>query len=486
MKYINKIEINYFRSIHKIVIKDLSDVNIFTGMNDVGKSNVLKALNLFFNNETESGIPFNFQDDFNLKRLTEVRKTVKGRQFIQIKITFIREKTIYEKTLPKKFTVSKIWYRDSRTPVTTDDIENQLQQEGKKYNDKSKSSLTRFLNKIKYYYVPAIKDEQIFQKVLSELRDTIYDKKLLYNVDINKSLNSLYDKVSNSAESLNDEYFKATNIKTVLASPKNIAELFRTLNVDTKLDDNTIKLDKRGDGIRVRYLPSILNYIASNSNNICIWGFEEPENSLEFNFAYKMAESFINDYSKNSEILLTTHSPAFISFKDKNNVQLFRCFNSDGTKILLDKEANELPEISEELGYSVLMQEYYDKYINERKIRIENNESLEKLKLEIERSQKTVLLTEGKTDVILLKTAWGKLYDIECPFEIKSCDIYSDEHEFSAAGCDMLAYSLRTCRFDNNHKIIGLFDRDEDGLKSYKLDKNFIEKKIDTNAMLII
>ena len=40
-------------------------MNIFVGMNDVGKSNVLKALNLFFNGQTDYNVDFDFKKDFS-------------------------------------------------------------------------------------------------------------------------------------------------------------------------------------------------------------------------------------------------------------------------------------------------------------------------------------------------------------------------------------------------------------------------------------
>lgn len=45
--HIKRIYIKNFRSIKSTLI-DLENINIFYGLNDVGKSNVLKALNLFF------------------------------------------------------------------------------------------------------------------------------------------------------------------------------------------------------------------------------------------------------------------------------------------------------------------------------------------------------------------------------------------------------------------------------------------------------
>lgn len=70
-----------------------------------------------------------------------------------------------------------------------------------------------------------------------------------------------------------------------------------------------VRFSERGDGIQVRYIPSILNFILGSVAKICIWGYEEPENSLEYNLALQMADNFKN-YIYNNQIFLTTHSPA--------------------------------------------------------------------------------------------------------------------------------------------------------------------------------
>lgn len=53
------IRIKNFRSIRNAYI-NLDRMNIFVGLNDVGKSNILKALNLFFNNNTDYDTKFDF------------------------------------------------------------------------------------------------------------------------------------------------------------------------------------------------------------------------------------------------------------------------------------------------------------------------------------------------------------------------------------------------------------------------------------------
>ncbi len=44
---IEKIEIQYFRSIYRTTLTKVESINVLTGKNDVGKSNILKALNFF-------------------------------------------------------------------------------------------------------------------------------------------------------------------------------------------------------------------------------------------------------------------------------------------------------------------------------------------------------------------------------------------------------------------------------------------------------
>ena len=66
---IERIEIQYFRSIYKVLISKTQRLNVFTGKNDVGKSNVLKALNLFFNNCVQSDGDYTFENNYNFKRL---------------------------------------------------------------------------------------------------------------------------------------------------------------------------------------------------------------------------------------------------------------------------------------------------------------------------------------------------------------------------------------------------------------------------------
>lgn len=62
--FIERVKIRNFRSIVDAEI-DLADMTIFLGANDAGKSNFLRALNLFFNGMPDGSGPFTFAEDFS-------------------------------------------------------------------------------------------------------------------------------------------------------------------------------------------------------------------------------------------------------------------------------------------------------------------------------------------------------------------------------------------------------------------------------------
>jgi predicted ATP-dependent endonuclease of OLD family len=103
-------------------LKQCSQLNVLSGRNDVGKSNVLRALNLFFNGNTDWQTPLDFAKDFSLTRLNQVRKeSVKGKQYIHIAIEFERPNN-FKGSLPDRFIVKRNWYRDQSQYNQTDNI----------------------------------------------------------------------------------------------------------------------------------------------------------------------------------------------------------------------------------------------------------------------------------------------------------------------------------------------------------------------------
>ncbi len=152
---ITKIEIISFRSIEKISIP-VKEINIFSGSNDIGKSNILKAINLFFNNQTDFLKSLKFDDDYNKVSRAKAQRSTKMKQLIKIRI-YIKPPASY-KTLSGEKNLF---------------IERQFDRDGERFerysteNSQKKASLKRIINKIKYVYIPALKGEDVLQYLLS-------------------------------------------------------------------------------------------------------------------------------------------------------------------------------------------------------------------------------------------------------------------------------------------------------------------------------
>lgn len=451
MSKITSIEIKYFRSIYRVKLNNIHNLNIITGKNDVGKSNILRALNLFFNNCIKEDGDFVFYDNYNLRRLNEVR-SIKAKQTISISITFDRGEK-YRNTLPRTFAVTKTWNRDSEQPTVTDNLRTALRNEGRKYTDRSAASLTRFLNGLVYIYIPAIKDNLIFDNMIRTLQEKVYVEKFERNEDVSSLINRLNTEVSLTTEALSKEFYAATDIRSDISIPSKISDLYKSLKITTQSKDGEILLDNRGDGVRVRYIPSIINYIAINSKQHYIWGFEEPENSLEFNLARKMAHDFQNIYSKQSDIFVTTHNPAFVDLGNSVNVGGFRCFYENGTKIANFNDAVNLPNLDEELGYAQILENQYREFEKVVQERTELSKRVETLSIQVGDMERPILITEGKTDWKHLKAAMKSL-------GIDDIDITIREYEENLGDIALKGILNKCAMISPKSKIIGMFDRD--------------------------
>lgn len=478
MKFIDKVEIQYYRSLKNVSINKLSDVNVFSGRNDVGKSSVLRALDLFFNK------PFlDFQNNYNKERLDEVKKnTVKGKQFIKIKVTFNNPGNY--KTLPSKFYVTKSWDREGNLILPfKDNIELQHRKGkiGSTSVNKSKTSLTKFLNRIRYIYVPAGKDDHFFSNLLRILQNSLFTGGISSSTaQINDVAEKFNIELGKLTKDLNDTFFQIAGIKSSLTFPTNVNELFERLIIDTKSGEHDIPLRLRGDGIRMRYIPTILNYISENSKKFDIWGFDEPENSCEHSLEKELAELFANEYSKNSQIFVASHSFNFISLEGEN-VRKFRVFQEESnlnSRIIEINKANQ-NELQNELGFLEINERLADLY---NELIIEKNE-IDDLKEMNETLKLPILLFEGPSDNIHFESNFKKLYSTVLSSKfIVSKHVFRDDGSTFGAGAQKLNEYLcnHIARLASDNKIIGIFDFDEQGINEFKaLKKSSLYEFVD-------
>ena len=455
MKIIESVTIRYFRSIYTMILSPCEDLTVITGKNDVGKSNVLKALNLFFCNQSDYLNNFSFADDYSIIRKEEVRKdTIRGQQFISISVRFIRGDRM-PNSLPPTFTVTKRWDMHSQDSKMTSDVHQRMmayaQKNGLKYSERTTTtSLSTFLNRIKYVYIPAIKDDRVFTETLNILQQSLFDSKnrAILDAPIGEANKAVQAVIGD----LQTDFEKATGISNYIQLPNTLNYTNGLLQVNTQTTGGSVTIDKRGDGIRTHYIPKILNYVASRSKNVYIWGFEEPENSYEYRRCIQVAKEFETQYCKGSQIFITSHSPAFFGeLPEKKAIVRVDCIDGK-TAITKTKDG-----LDEELGYIELYRSFAEK-IKEleeesRKKEIQISRLKEKLRL----TSIPIVLTEGKTDTSLLKLAIKKLGIVEFEgWDIQP--IISGETNNNTA---LLRFLLDlSTNMTPSIPIVGMFDRD--------------------------
>ncbi len=482
MKIIEKIEIKSFRSFgnrkkSKTHILKIKDLNIFSGSNDSGKSNILRALNLFFNKRTNLEDFLDFNNDFFQREYAD-SDDIKE-ELITIKITFWNEKNkginAKNKTytrLPERFWVSRKWLKTSEFSSfqQADGVHTAFKTEKKtnwedfyetdkktlKSNVQANLSkqLTGFLDSIQYHYVPAIKDKNYFSHLYGELQQTLLKEK---NSDVNKHKGAFQDAIQKSTKELMDEFKKVINNEKISISAAfelpDLINLFRTLNVQT----NQVNLQYRGDGIQAKLIPEILNFIAlkelemkpsklrkgEKTKKYFIWGFEEPENSYEYRNAQLLANKFRDIFAKSVQIFLTTHSFNFLSIEGEN-VSTYRVWKDDAiesSKITRIKktgngqfgfEGNDFDEdterLNEELGVFQLNQDLENLYKEVESKRKDLVGEEKKLKETVLEATKPIIISEGKNKVFLEKAKSFFSPELEC--EIFNQQEFGDKEMF--------------------------------------------------------
>ncbi|OEZ46309.1 DNA replication and repair protein RecF [Janthinobacterium sp. MP5059B] len=405
MRLIEGVEIAYFRSIYKFQLNDCSDVNILFGRNDSGKSNVLRALNLFFDGKTNPLQSFDFPRDFCHARLSEAQAAADIRKFVYVKIWF-RTPANWRASLGDSFWVKKQW---SITTGGNAQFSTSVQN--------NQTYLTRFLNKVRFHYIPAIKDRKIFEQLQAEIYKVISK-----NAEFDGSFAGFTKSLQQRTEELSSGLLERLGIVSAVSTPDDLTDLFRSLDfVTTSETGDSYSLTlQRGDGVQVRHIPPILAFLSDNSvEDYHIWGFEEPENSLELVNAIKEAETFrLFGAQKNKQIFLTSHSPAFFSL-DGLDIRRFYVSRSEErgqrltSKIQKIDFATGFPgDLMGETPHLPVISEYLRAAHEDIQRHAAARELLEG---KIAEQAVPIVFVEGDSDKIIFEKAWSVLMQTPLP-----------------------------------------------------------------------
>ncbi|WP_196488711.1 ATP-dependent nuclease [Burkholderia multivorans] len=302
------IKIKNFRSLRDLSMQTKA-LTVLVGSNDEGKSNVLRALDLFFNHDRPTAVPLLWERDF-----CAFAPKVKGRAAeIEIALTF---------KLPDNYSLGErvVWTKKWRQQgIHLDEILTES-----KSSLPGRSRADSFLRAMRYDYVPAVKGEDYFQRLLAAVYDmldaTVRDS-------IRAAATGFTENISGHTRTILSELESRIGLKSEIQLPTDLRTLFSELEFRSQRQEYFVNLSQRGDGLKVRHIPIILRWLAEQANHLAskgrprvvsLWGYEEPENNLEIKRAFDLAKEFL-DTSATIPTLITTHSPVFYTaFKDAN------------------------------------------------------------------------------------------------------------------------------------------------------------------------
>ncbi len=250
MKLLTKVQIEGFRSIRSVEIEPLADFTSFAGLNNSGKSNVLRALNAFFNDETDPGQPVNVDADYFRPDLRKKKK----RKRIRVSVTFqlpsnfkFRRGLEGVKSLLGNgpFTISKEWSRNNPLPTFV-------------LNDKTldlgdRQKVAQFLQLIKYRYIPnRVLPTELIRNEHQSLRGVLVRRLAKSAKGDSKAFDAIRDISMRMIESLNERFRQACPEQgTVpLATPTSWNDLVFAFGYRLVRNNVEIKDTEQGSGIQ--------------------------------------------------------------------------------------------------------------------------------------------------------------------------------------------------------------------------------------------
>jgi len=399
-RLIRKVEINYLRSLYHANIQDPSDINLLFGRNDSGKSNFLRGLNLFFNNATAPDQDVDFAIDFSDIRKEEAR-VAKGKQFISVRVDF-NVPLNFQKSLGNTVSIKRQWniFGDMNETIP------------KHLTRPQKIQLTKLINQIDYTYIPAIKDNYVFGDLIERMYEAAATSTALQS-----SVSGFVDAIRSETKGLSEQISKSLGTGSELAAPSRLGEIFRTLDFSLGEGGHSLLLQK-GDGIKARHLPELLRFVNENETGkkFFIWGFEEPENSLDLAAAEQEFQTFAQMGARqDTQIFITSHSPVFylaeVETRHRCSIKRYFVSRQDrGTKardVVPPEAIREVPDINsadEVMREAGLMQLPFlaRELAAYKKSEEELQEKLEAARKAVSHDKATIFV-EGESDKIVLQ-----------------------------------------------------------------------------------
>lgn len=358
---ITNVQIQRYRAFDKKVEVPISHLTVVTGPNNLGKSTVLSALELFFSAIEPRAVrrsirdkQYNYENDYPKRYAgksgrrwpTEIRVNMELDESDVIAIALNTDKK------PPNVLDIRVEYQwverlgSFRPQITIYGI-----------TDKPlEAAILEWLqSQVRYVYIPATRNVQDFRRgVFTELISGALSRVSRSKQRL-QAIEKLFEDVKTEIAAVETEL--AEELRQYLPSVKSMRfsiddwSLERLVSVgDVEIDDGAMTLlQQKGDGFKSLFSISLLQYIAKQryGRNL-IFGIEEPEAHLHSSAIYEI-KSTLRTLAESFQVIVTTHSPILIQRDDiPANVLVESAGDSEFASVT--RSAHNLSDIRRSLG----------------------------------------------------------------------------------------------------------------------------------------
>ncbi|MCC4229643.1 ATP-dependent nuclease [Zunongwangia profunda] len=403
------LSISNFRGIEKLEKLKVGDINSFVGKNDSGKSNILKALDSFFNEKfdsndvfkgigedekTEITIRFEPQEEVNSLALDKDGKINLKKTFSFASSGKLNKNFFYtcndiddenyenswgvkESDINAFLSNLEVEYSKSGRGVTNLSKIELLDQNTEEFGRKEKQyEAADFLKNIKKQYdFVELPDYSLFDAEQDlNISSTSFQNqfKPIATESLNNNLELTNQIESNVKDDLETEFSLITelmqknvpDLEKINTSPvcnwKNLVKF--DLSLKFKSDTYDIPISNKGTGFKRLLMVAYFEYLAQKTTKRHqIFGVEEPETFLHPALQHDLLDSIL-ELADSSQFFLTTHSPVFAGSTRDSNIVVVKKENEKSNYLNYENEEEILDVVIEELGirpnYNLLNDNY--------------------------------------------------------------------------------------------------------------------------------
>lgn len=325
---ITGVQIQRYRAFDKRTSIPISEMTVVAGPNNLGKSTVLSALEIFF-------LVVSPRPDRRVLRNTlysaerDYPKRYEGKSGrrwpTEILVKFELDaseieaiKAVATEPPPNKFSVKVEFKWNDRISAFRPTIEIP-----EVSSEKVGIAIREWLkNEVRYVYIPATRNMQDFGRgVFSELISGALSRVSRSKQRL-QAIERLFDDVKSEIAAVESElveelrqYLPAVKGMHFAIEDWSLERLVSVGNVEIDDGANTL-LQQKGDGFKSLFAISLLQYISKQryGKNL-IFGIEEPEAHLHSSAIYEI-KSTLRELAKSFQVIITTHSPILIQRDD--------------------------------------------------------------------------------------------------------------------------------------------------------------------------